>query len=399
MDIWDILAGAGYVLDTPGAYTRGVLAGEPGERVSGDEMLQRWGWIDENNPDEWEARDFAGPAAEMLLDPLNLIGTGLMGKMGLGVARYRKLAEATEHADELARFGAWDAARQVDEPIRNLTQERLAEVGPRYGGRPAEWQNKLLFGNSQDAAEAIADEMLMRPVPVKPIEAEWINRGGDRAGVRYFEMPGGDSIGGVVHPLRPDVSMVGYSPNAVAHESVHNIQFLYPNEAKQLEEGLGDLVDSGAMKYAGGERGLDRMKFARGDSVASVEGPATAVGQAAKHYGNDFAFDLYAGNPVSKIADFLTKEFPGVQAKDPKLVGKILDDFWSGRLKRRTALVPAGPVVDATAPRHWYTGGPAPLSPSEIGLIQSPPAPPDSRKVSALIAALLGYNATTQAQN
>ena len=33
VSLWDLLEWAGYIADTPGALTRGALAGRPGERV------------------------------------------------------------------------------------------------------------------------------------------------------------------------------------------------------------------------------------------------------------------------------------------------------------------------------------------------------------------------------
>lgn len=73
----DIIGGVGYALDTPGAYTRGALAGKLGQRVSGRDMLQSWGAV---GPDkqglDWG--DAAGFGAEMLFDPLNLVGGGAL---------------------------------------------------------------------------------------------------------------------------------------------------------------------------------------------------------------------------------------------------------------------------------------------------------------------------------
>lgn len=74
--IGDVAMGAqmaGYVADTPGAYTRGALAGKPGQRVSGEEMLGDWG------------KDRAGAGAlalgiEALTDPLNVIPAMGMAK-------------------------------------------------------------------------------------------------------------------------------------------------------------------------------------------------------------------------------------------------------------------------------------------------------------------------------
>lgn len=74
------LGAIGETLDTPGAYLRGLLAGQAGERVSGRDMLQNWGLVGENqegfhpidNPADALA-DIGGFVAEVVLDPLSLI--------------------------------------------------------------------------------------------------------------------------------------------------------------------------------------------------------------------------------------------------------------------------------------------------------------------------------------
>ena len=64
-----ILDQALYLADTPGALLRGLLAGKPGTRKTGREVLR----LGENQPG-LDAGDVAGFLAEMLLDPLNWLG-------------------------------------------------------------------------------------------------------------------------------------------------------------------------------------------------------------------------------------------------------------------------------------------------------------------------------------
>lgn len=75
----DLLSAAGYVLDTPGALLRGVLAGRPGERVGGRELLEGYGLVNPNQ-EGLDLGDVGGFAADMVLDPLNLVGGGAMAK-------------------------------------------------------------------------------------------------------------------------------------------------------------------------------------------------------------------------------------------------------------------------------------------------------------------------------
>ena len=95
----EILGGLGHAVDTPAAYLRGLLAGRPGERVSGAELLG--GGAGE------------GLAAEVLLDPLNL----LAGGVGIPLAALSKLDKTADvaraagmTAKELEVFNALRAA-------------------------------------------------------------------------------------------------------------------------------------------------------------------------------------------------------------------------------------------------------------------------------------------------
>ena len=78
-----------YALDTPGAYARGALSGRLGRRASGEDVLRSWGAKD---PNKW-----AGIAAEMVLDPINLIPGGL----GLKALRGAKAATAANKATRI----------------------------------------------------------------------------------------------------------------------------------------------------------------------------------------------------------------------------------------------------------------------------------------------------------
>lgn len=87
-----------YALDTPGAYARGALSGRFGQRASGQDVLRAWGM---NDPNKW-----AGIAAEMVLDPINLIPGGI----GLKALRGAKAAtQANRAARIMIRKGAMPA--------------------------------------------------------------------------------------------------------------------------------------------------------------------------------------------------------------------------------------------------------------------------------------------------
>jgi hypothetical protein len=80
----DALGDAGYALDTPGAYLRGALAGRPGERASGEELLSGYGV---------DAGPWGGMAAEMVLDPLAIAGPAFGAFKGVqGINRATRAA-------------------------------------------------------------------------------------------------------------------------------------------------------------------------------------------------------------------------------------------------------------------------------------------------------------------
>jgi hypothetical protein len=119
-------SGALDVLDMPGSYLRGALAGKFGDRLSGREMLDEWGVTGENDPDKWfEAGDIAGFGAEMIADPLNLLGLGLTTKAAKGAKAARAGNEAS---DALRASGAIPeevlALSKVQDPVFHGTTTR-----------------------------------------------------------------------------------------------------------------------------------------------------------------------------------------------------------------------------------------------------------------------------------
>lgn len=105
-------SGALDVLDMPGSYARGALAGQFGERLGGREMLEEWGVLGENE-EGLDTGDVAGFGVDVVVDPLNLIGLGLAGK----TARGAKAAKASNQSSEAMR-----AAGAMPEEIAAVTK-------------------------------------------------------------------------------------------------------------------------------------------------------------------------------------------------------------------------------------------------------------------------------------
>lgn len=135
VDLWDILEWAGYIADTPGALTRGALAGRPGQRVGGREMLEDWGLLGANQ-EGIDTGDVLGLGAEFLLDPLNLLGGAGLWK---GLGKVDDVARANTQAQRLLDMGAMPediarATRLADEagtPARYYHGTAAPEFGIR----------------------------------------------------------------------------------------------------------------------------------------------------------------------------------------------------------------------------------------------------------------------------
>jgi hypothetical protein len=148
--LMDIMSGAGYVMDTPGALMRGLLSGRPGERASGQEMIQSWG-----GPD---IGALGGMGVEMLADPLNMLGgAGILRKM----LQARKIKKANAASEAMRASGAMPeelarATRAVDGAGNPLVVEDLGK--PRYLYAENPFENAKWYPN--DEAQDILDRAL-----------------------------------------------------------------------------------------------------------------------------------------------------------------------------------------------------------------------------------------------
>jgi hypothetical protein len=154
------LAAAGYILDTPGALVRGILAGRPlsvfgtsDERVDGRELLRQYGVI--GDEDTWG--NFAGGlAGEILLDPLTymnplaILGRGAYNRAGKAMQAsgfFRNAAEsAYEGLDPTIQQAARGAtAREVGTGVREYTRRMTPRQAIAEAADPVEarrrWQH------------------------------------------------------------------------------------------------------------------------------------------------------------------------------------------------------------------------------------------------------------------
>lgn len=163
------LSWAGYLLDTPGAFVRGVLAGDPlsvfgssEERVSGRDLLRQYGMA--GDEDTW-GNFGGGIAAEVLLDPLTYasLGMSLLGKGALSQA-----GKATAAAG-LLRNEALDSVTRVNRlrQARNLPAYQDAIPTPRAReyrrlATPRSLLDEIADPTARQAAEARLRQQMER---------------------------------------------------------------------------------------------------------------------------------------------------------------------------------------------------------------------------------------------
>lgn len=179
------LAAASYILDTPGALVRGILAGKPlsvlgtsDERVDGRELLRQYGMI--GNKDTWG--NFAGGlAGEVLLDPLTylnplaILGRGAYTRAGKAMEAsgfFRNAAESAyeglEPTLQQAARGAVarDAGTGVRQYTRTLTpRQAIAESADPVAARARWTQQAERLGIDPNDLDARAATLMNVGIP------------------------------------------------------------------------------------------------------------------------------------------------------------------------------------------------------------------------------------------
>lgn len=179
------LSAVGYLLDTPGALVRGVLAGKPlsvfgtsDERVTGRELLRQYGMV--GDEDTW-GNFGLGLAGEILLDPLTyanplaILGRGALtptGKALQGAGRLRNAAEAAyeglEPTLQQAARGAQarEAGTGIREYLRGLTPRQALAEAPDPVDAMARWRQQAeRFGVDPNNLDAPAARLMDVRIP------------------------------------------------------------------------------------------------------------------------------------------------------------------------------------------------------------------------------------------
>lgn len=130
----DALGMAGSAISAPGDYTRGLLAGKPGERMGGRDLLRHYGLAGED--DNW-GNFLGGMATDVLTDPLTYATMGL-GAGGGGAAAKGLQGMIPLVAEDAAGAGAraMGGLAKFKEPLKDVAT--LRNLRPLAAGEAAE---------------------------------------------------------------------------------------------------------------------------------------------------------------------------------------------------------------------------------------------------------------------
>lgn len=121
-------SGAMNALSAPGDYARGLISGTPGERVTGHELLRRWGKPFGIQPDDGLGGALAGMGASIATDPLTIalpLGAAAAVKYAPGaLAAARAGAQGVANA---ARTGVKAVGTGIDRALGAMADTKAAE--------------------------------------------------------------------------------------------------------------------------------------------------------------------------------------------------------------------------------------------------------------------------------
>lgn len=159
--LMDLLSGVGNVLDTPGRFTRTAMVGrnpfssvfDPSQGASGRDVLEHYGMAGPNQ-EGLDAGDVGGFLAEMILDPTNLIGSGLLAKLPGKASRAKAANRGIEAANQLSLKQRLQGF--MPEEVAKLTKivDETGKPKVMYHGTPhvfdrpdsSKWDKNALYG-------------------------------------------------------------------------------------------------------------------------------------------------------------------------------------------------------------------------------------------------------------
>jgi hypothetical protein len=363
-ELLQILDTVGQVVDTPASMLRtGIARRSIGEgleaawdwddRSSGRDVLESLGVLGQNQPGlDWG--DAAGVAAEFALDPTNIVGAGLLGKIGRYVPELRAANEAER---------AWTAAKALETGGHNLgvdsayrkLDDMLAARQPAFDGpvitaseipqglrevwtkAHPDVTDQQLLAIARGAPHEVGDAILglkgsrrLEPHPVAKALA-------DRAGISAIGHPLIDTsegqLRGFVPTDRPDVMFVGDQPlpstiNASVHELLHSISGRDQATYQNMVAGLGDQGLALANRDRFGSDPLAALmsllsegpKVHREEALAHVLGNSAMRGASRQRFPVTDALNVDWRDVEPEFSSLIRERYPGVS--DPNVIAK-----------------------------------------------------------------------------
>ena len=210
----DALSWIGESLDKPGRALRGALAGrpealleaipfsdtagwtDPRQSTTGRDLLERWGALQPKEEGEgFGLGDLAGMGVEMVLDPTNLLPTGLIGKGIKAAGKFMRPAQAAGAvADAGTALGrtAGAMARQAADVSPELASaasstdrglglaSRFRDLRSRYAGfrdvRPLTPEQFQKYSDALDAGHDLPSGWALTNFPQGPTTQNYIGR-------------------------------------------------------------------------------------------------------------------------------------------------------------------------------------------------------------------------------
>jgi hypothetical protein len=368
------VARVGDLLSMPGDYARGALAGKPGERVTGRELLREYGVA---GPEDNWGNFFLGLAAEVPTDPLNLLfgpKTALteagqaLGKLGwaddvASAATRRAIRNNT--ASAALPISARRARRALEKTGRTITESDPAVIGrPFYGYRRAMRDMTLedIIDNAGDADAVAAARQkaldILGPAELTRLGNQTLSR---TAGIGLpWKDPAvtGDIFGkGVGDAYADAVDMLGSSVrwNPVGRYAAAAFDQRV-DRAVDPEEQITNLANFRARKAAGAEavaghaEQVSRLLAAQQARQAASSVPITddifsdagnrALGQIIETGGTPADQAWAAANPgaAAYASEWLTQEAPDILARSREAglaSSPLTDQYGIGYLPRQ----------------------------------------------------------------
>lgn len=316
----------GETLDKPGAAMRGLLAGRPGQllnlipfsdtlgitnpqdRTSGRDLLEQAGLLDANTPGlDWG--DVAGFGAEVLTDPLLLLGAKLMPLTGNGLKNAAALAkegaEAATTFEKAAPYIRKVLADTADASKLGTNSAQVLKRTPNVLAKEIAEGDRALFGFRVPFTEApqFTTNFLMSPeLAAGMVDKAFYGRYSPLMfGRGLFSHTG---AGGKYTPEAQRVADMAFMKRQQVESAVTNVNEVFYRESDALEAEYRAIAQH--FQKAGDTAGFNTFTRAMATAKAGVPKAASILEELKSHLGQPLDATL-PGMP--RAADALGQRF------------------------------------------------------------------------------------------